>query len=62
VLPAGRDQTLELEDGADGLRLMNALELNPDAHLILKRDRPIPLDSELQDGDEISIVSVISGG
>ncbi|MFQ5837331.1 MAG: thiamine biosynthesis protein ThiS [Thermoplasmata archaeon] len=62
VLPAGKDQTMELEEGADGFRLMDALKLNPDAHLILKGDRPIPGDSKLRDGDHISIVSVISGG
>lgn len=62
VLPAGKNETVELEDGADGLRLMNALKLNPDAHLLLRKDKPIPLDAKLRDGDEIAVVSVISGG
>ncbi len=62
VLPAGQNQTLNLEEGANPLRLMDVLSLNPDAHLVLREGRPIPADSTLEEGDEISIVTVISGG
>ncbi len=62
VLPSGKDQIIDLEEGADGFRLLDFLQLNPEAHLILKETKPIPVDGLLRDGDRISVVSVISGG
>ncbi|MCJ2519712.1 MAG: MoaD/ThiS family protein [Candidatus Thermoplasmatota archaeon] len=62
VLPSGEDQTLRLDEGADGFELIETLHLNPETYVILRNGRPIPVDSSLQDGDDLSIVSVISGG
>ncbi len=62
VLPAGKDETVELGEGSNGFGLMDALALNAEAHLILRDDTPLPVDEVLHDGDRISVVSVVSGG
>ncbi len=62
ILPAGREKVVDLAEGSDGFGLMESLTLNPEAHIIIREDRPIPVDEELRDGDRLSVVSVISGG
>jgi sulfur carrier protein ThiS len=42
--------------------LLTALDLAPDAHLIVRGDVPIPHDEPLAEGDVISIIGVVSGG
>ncbi len=53
---------MQLDEGADGLQLLGRLNLNPEAHLIIREGKPVPVDLELRDGDQLSIVTVISGG
>lgn len=62
VLPGGEDASLQLETGADALGLLDRLELTPDAHIVLRDGRPLPVDASLRDGDELDVVTVISGG
>jgi sulfur carrier protein ThiS len=63
VLPKGRTiQKVELEDGSNGLSLLSKLEYAPDTHIITKDQKPIPMDDVLNDGDELTIISVVSGG
>ena len=56
------ERTVELPDRATGLDLFQALSLAPDAHLLVRRDAPLPLDNPLEDGEALTILSVVSGG
>lgn len=62
VLPTHREQDVELKDRSTGLDLLRALDLTPEAHVLVRHSVPIPADEPLLDGDRIRVVHVISGG
>ena len=59
---AHRTEGVELPEGATGLDLLRKLGLPPDAHLVVRGDIPIPVDEPLAEGEELLILSVVSGG
>jgi len=63
LLPTSKQtKTLELKDGAKVEDAVRVLGLYPDAWIAVRGSEPIPSDGPLADGDEIKLVSVISGG
>ena len=62
LFPQRKEMSVDLPDGADGMRLMKSLELAPDVHILVRDGVPIPIDSEMRDGDRIRIIAVVSGG
>ncbi|UCF08577.1 MAG: hypothetical protein JSW28_02495 [Thermoplasmata archaeon] len=62
LLPAKESKKVELSDDATGLDLLSLLALSPDAHIITRRDSPIPLTEQLVDGESLGVISVVSGG
>lgn len=63
LLPT-RKQTrvLDLKEGAKVEDAVRVLGLYPDAWVAVRGSEPIPSDGLLKDGDQIKLVSVISGG
>lgn len=55
-------KNVTLKDGSRGQELLDKLGLAPDAHILARERDPIPLDEELKEGEEISVIQVISGG
>ncbi len=63
LLPTKRTkEVLELERGATVADAVRRLGLYPDGWVPVKGDGPIPTDAILEDGDEIKLISVVSGG
>lgn len=63
ILPERRERkTLELKEGATALDAFRALGLPPDAYLVARGDRIIPIDEPLLTGETLRLVPVISGG
>ena len=62
IHPARREEVVELGPSSTGLDLLRALHLAPDAHVLVRRDMPIPADEPLADGEQIRVVAVVSGG
>jgi sulfur carrier protein ThiS len=63
LLPTRKEtRVVELEKGATVEDLIRELELRPDAWIAVRGDDPLPSDEELAEGDEIRLVSVVSGG
>ena len=63
TIPRGEvDRSLELPDRSTPLDIFKALDLRPDSWLVIRHDRVLPDDVELDDGDEIRLLSVVSGG
>ena len=62
MFPAKKETSVDLAAEATGLDLLGALELAPDAHILVRGDVPIPVDEPLADGERLRIISVVSGG
>jgi sulfur carrier protein ThiS len=63
MLPTSKQtKILELKEGAKVEDAVRALGLYPDAWIAVRGSNPIPSDEILANGDEIKLVSVISGG
>jgi len=52
----------DLEDNSTALDLLRAMRLRPDAFIISRSGAVIPVDSELREGDSVTLIRVASGG
>lgn len=63
LLPSGKQtRVVELKKGSDVEELVRTLRLFPDAWIAVRGATPLPMDERLEDGDEIKLIAVISGG
>ncbi|MEM2870668.1 MAG: hypothetical protein QW379_09685 [Thermoplasmata archaeon] len=62
LLPERKKELVELEKDADGFALLRKLKLSPESAIIVRGDRPIPVDSRIRPGDELKVIRVVSGG
>ncbi|OGS41552.1 MAG: hypothetical protein A3K67_02610 [Euryarchaeota archaeon RBG_16_62_10] len=63
LLPTKKEtRKLTLEKGATVEEAIRALRLHPDAWIAVRGSTPVPLDEPLKEGDELKLVSVVSGG
>jgi len=63
LLPTLKERkVVELATGATVESAIRALGLYPDAWIPVRGDEPLPLDEILKDGDELKLISVVSGG
>ena len=63
ILPTKKEtKTVQLKEGETVEQLLHKLSLYPDAWIAVRLDTPIPLDEPLEDGDEIKLIAVVSGG
>ena len=54
--------SLSMLEDKTGLNLLNFLNINPQTIIFVKNDEVVVLLEELSDTDEISLLSVVSGG
>lgn len=54
-------EEIEVEEGLRFVDVLEKLNINPETVVIVKDDSPIPVDSEIEEG-EVKILRVISGG
>ena len=53
---------LVLDKVRNGKELLATLKINPATVLLVKNDEVVLIDEELQESDEVRILSVVSGG
>ncbi|HDP96228.1 MAG TPA: thiamine biosynthesis protein ThiS [Euryarchaeota archaeon] len=58
----GIDRTLDLPEGSNGLDLLRSLGLNPNHWIISRGENVIPDDEQINEGDTLMLISVVSGG
>lgn len=58
----GDSKKKSLKNGSTAAILLDELNLLPDAHIVVKDGKPIPITQVLKDGDRIRIIRVASGG
>lgn len=62
LLPSGKRKIMKFPDKANGFDVVDALDLKPDAYLLIRNGQPIPMDELLNSGDRIKLIKVASGG
>ena len=63
LLPTRKEtKRIKLETGSSVEQAIRALGLYPDQWIPVRNDEPLPLDEKLEDGDELKLISVVSGG
>lgn len=55
-------KSLELGAGATVQDVLKKLNLKPDTMVVMSKNKPIPIDDELREGEELVIIQVSSGG
>jgi sulfur carrier protein ThiS len=55
-------EVVEVPEGSTSLEVLAQLRLLPDAHLVLIRGTPVPIDAPLTADMTLQIVKVASGG
>ena len=55
-------KSLELDVGTTVQDALKKLNLKPDTIVVMSKNKPIPIDDELRDGEELVIIQVSSGG
>ena len=58
----GNSSRRSLKSGSTAGDLLDFLELLPDAYIVVRNNRPIPITQVLEGGDRIHIIKVASGG
>ncbi len=62
LFPGGKKTSLKIEKDATVMDILERLQLSPDIVVVMRLGRPIPIDSPVNEGDELKIVRVVSGG
>ena len=62
LLPENTKKNLEVSSGTLIIDMLKSLQLSPDALIVLRKNKPIPIDTEIQKNDNLSILKVASGG
>ncbi len=62
VLSAGKASEHELPDGSTIEDLLSEMGLHPDAYIITKDSKPVPITRILVDGEHLKLIKVASGG
>jgi sulfur carrier protein ThiS len=62
VLSGSKSQEHELFDGSTVEDLLSKLDLHPDAYIVTKDSKPVPITRKLEDGERLKLIKVASGG
>lgn len=55
-------QTLDVPSGTEVGDIVRQVGAHPDAVIVIREERPLPLDAPVRDGDVLRVVNVFSGG
>jgi sulfur carrier protein ThiS len=53
---------LKIKEGSTIKDLLKTINLKPDTVIVMTKETPIPIDDELKDEQEITVIQVSSGG
>lgn len=62
ILRKKETKDLNLDDGATVGDVLNKLSFKPDTIIVMSNNSPIPVDEVLENGQELTIIQVSSGG
>jgi sulfur carrier protein ThiS len=53
---------ISIETGSTVEDVLKKINLKPDTVIIMNKSKPIPIDDEIKDGEELTVLQVSSGG
>jgi sulfur carrier protein ThiS len=56
------EKEILLEKGSTVIDLLNKLKIKPDTVVVMSNKIPVPIDDNLDDKQELTIIQVFSGG
>jgi len=59
---ANKTKTIDLEKGSTIQDVLTKVDMKPDTLIVMNGNKPIPIDEEIQGGEELTIIQVSSGG
>jgi sulfur carrier protein ThiS len=62
VLSNGKTTEYKLPEGSTVEDLLSKLHCHPDAFIVTKDSKPIPITRKIEDGDKVKLIKVASGG
>lgn len=62
LVPGGKTKTLELKKGATAEEAVRLLGMNRETVVVRRAGKPIPECEPVTGGDELEILTIISGG
>ena len=62
ILPDNSLKEVDIKSGSKINDLIKKIHLKPDAILVLKDNKPIPIDHIIDEGHKLTILKVASGG
>jgi len=57
-----KTKKINLKKGSTIIDLLKKIDIKPDTVIIMKDNKPIPIDEELNTNQELTIIQVSSGG
>ncbi len=62
VQSGGKLQEQTVPEGSTVEDLLSQMNLHPDAYIVTKDSKPVPITRRLEDGERLKLVKVASGG
>ena len=62
IINDSEEHELDLADSATPFDALKILEIPPDTVIVTKDDKPIPMDTQLSNNDQLAVIRVVSGG
>ena len=53
---------IDMKKGSKVINILERLDIKPDTTIVMKNKSPIPIDDDLNEGDDLTIILVSSGG
>ena len=57
-----RTKTIDLKKGSTAEEVLEKLKIKPDTVVVMINDKPIPIDHQIKNVEELTILQVSSGG
>lgn len=58
----GRTCEQRMQEGSSVESLLRSMGLHPDAYIVTRGSKPVPITKMLEDGDSLRLLKVASGG
>ena len=62
ITRTNQNREINIKPGSKIIELLDKINMKPDTLIVLKNNKPIPINEQLKENDELKIIQVSSGG